>query len=180
MRYYQNTLTGEVVSEDEYSYAAAQKGNWVMYPKIPRYTIETPPYSPGRAEFDEDGKLCYWDDVKDIVKGEKMIENWPTKKCNIIYADPPWEDKVNRIVRLKTGSHYWWRQKHERIWRVCYIGNDPDDNQWLHPIGSPPMKIADMDLSCFDWQEINQPNAAGQGRREATYPEPACSQGGCQ
>jgi len=24
--------------------------------------------------FDEDGKLCYWDDVKDIVKGEKMIE----------------------------------------------------------------------------------------------------------
>ena len=26
----------------------------------------------------------------------------------------------------------------------------------------------------------SQPNAAGQGRREATYPEPACSQGGCQ
>ena len=68
------------------------------------------------------------------------------------------EDKVKRIVRLETGSHYWWRQNHERIWRVCYIGNDPDDNQWLHPIGSPPMKIADMDLSCFDWQEINQPN----------------------
>lgn len=68
MRHYQNTLTGEVVSEDEYSYAAAQKGNWVLYPKIPRYTIETPPYSPGRTEFDEDGKLCYWDDVKDIVR----------------------------------------------------------------------------------------------------------------
>ena len=68
MRHYQNTLTGEVVSEDEYSYAAAQKGNWVLYPKIPRYTIHTPPYSPGRTEFDEDGKLCYWDDVKDIVR----------------------------------------------------------------------------------------------------------------
>ena len=67
-RYYQNTLTGEVVSGDEYSYAAAQKGNWVLYPKIPRYTIETPPYGRGRAEFDEDGKLCYWDDVKDIVR----------------------------------------------------------------------------------------------------------------
>jgi hypothetical protein len=26
----------------------------------------------------------------------------------------------------------------------------------------------------------NSHNAAGQGRREATYPEPACSQGGCQ
>jgi hypothetical protein len=27
---------------------------------------------------------------------------------------------------------------------------------------------------------FRSPNAAGQGRREATYPEPACSQGGCQ
>ena len=39
-----------------------------LYPKIPRYTIVTPPYSPGRTEFDEDGKLCYWDDVKGIVR----------------------------------------------------------------------------------------------------------------
>ena len=68
MKHYQNTLTGEVVSEDEYSYAAAQKGNWVLYPNIPRYTIETPPYAAGRTEFDEDGELCYWDDVKDIVR----------------------------------------------------------------------------------------------------------------
>jgi len=27
---------------------------------------------------------------------------------------------------------------------------------------------------------VYRSNAAGQGRREATYPEPACSQGGCQ
>ncbi len=67
MRHYQNTLTAEVVSGDEYSYAAVKKGNWVLYPKIPRYTIETPPYAAGRTEFDEDGKLCYWDDVRDIV-----------------------------------------------------------------------------------------------------------------
>lgn len=66
--YYQNTLTGEVVSENEYSYAAAQKCNWVLYDKIPRYTIETPPYANGRTEFDEDGPLCYWDDVKDLVR----------------------------------------------------------------------------------------------------------------
>lgn len=68
------------------------------------------------------------------------------------------EDYVKRIVQLETGSHYWWRHKLERIWRVCYIGNDHDDNQWLHPIDSPPTKLADMDLSCFDWQEIKQPN----------------------
>ena len=76
------------------------------------------------------------------------------------------EDEVKRIVRLETGSHYWWSQKHERIWRVCYIGNDHDDNQWLHPIGSPPTKIANMDLSCFDWQQINQPNQEVNGEAE--------------
>ena len=76
MKHYQNTLTGEVVSEDEYSYAAAQKGNWVLYPKIPRYTIETPPYAAGRPEFDEDGELCYWDDVKDRVNNlEKALRD---------------------------------------------------------------------------------------------------------
>jgi len=32
-----------------------------------------------------------------------------------------------------------------------------------------------QEVLCFD-----NLNAAGQGRREATYPEPACSQGGCQ
>ena len=73
MKYYQNTLTGEVVSEDEYSYAAAQKGSWVLYPKIPRYTIETPPYAAGRTEFDEDGKLCFWDDVKDVVRELEVL-----------------------------------------------------------------------------------------------------------
>ena len=41
-------------------------------------------------------------------------------------------------------------------WRLLHR-NDTDDNQWIHPIGSPPMKIADMDLSCFEWQEINLP-----------------------
>ncbi len=92
MKYYQNTLTGEVVSEDEYSYAAAQKGNWVLYPKIPRYTIETPPYSPGRAEFDEDGKFCYWDDVKDIV-----IHAW----CG------PWPHKKEGELRKRAGRKFW-------------------------------------------------------------------------
>lgn len=28
-------------------------------------------------------------------------------------------------------------------------------------VGLPPMEIADMDLSCFDWREINQPDDAG-------------------
>jgi len=53
---------------------AARKGNWVMYPKIPRYTIETPPYSYGRIEFDEDGPLCKWEDVQPIIAENKRLK----------------------------------------------------------------------------------------------------------
>ena len=34
----------------------------------------------------------------DFVQKEiKMIENWPTKKYNIIYADPPWDVWGNEV-----------------------------------------------------------------------------------
>lgn len=54
MKYYQNTLTGEVVSEDEYSYAATQKGNWVLYPKG---TSESP-CSPASEGYPEGWRHC--------------------------------------------------------------------------------------------------------------------------
>ena len=73
MRHYQNTITGEVVSENESGYAAAQKGNWVLYNKLPRYTIETPPFANGRIDFDEDGPLCKWDDIKYIYEVIRRI-----------------------------------------------------------------------------------------------------------
>ncbi|NCD00349.1 MAG: hypothetical protein EOL95_11715 [Bacteroidia bacterium] len=104
MRHYQNTLTGEVVSEDEYSYAAAQKGNWVLYRKIPRYTIETPPYAAGRTEFDEDGKLCYWDDVKDVVRELEELKNAirfaiQASEAYIKYPGGPCDDAHHKLWR---------------------------------------------------------------------------------
>ena len=42
-------------------------------------------------------------------------------------------------------------------------------DRWIVDIGARAMML-----------HFRTSNAAGQGRREATYPEPACSQGGCQ
>lgn len=65
---------------------------------------------------------------------------------------------MKEIGKLDTGTHYWWRQKWEKIWRVCYIAEDPDENQWLYPIDMPPMKVSDLTLDCFDWQKIEEPS----------------------
>ena len=83
--------------------------------------------------------------------GEALLEcKCPTSSC-----------MVDSVVGLKTGCHYWYRHKHEMIWRICYIGIDHDDNQWLHPIGSPARQLSRMDLDCFDWKLISEPNAQG-------------------
>ena len=58
---------------------------------------------------------------------------------------------------LKTGHHYWFRQTVEMIWRVCYIGEDHDGQQWLHAIDREPNKIFLMDLSQFDFVELESP-----------------------
>jgi N6-adenosine-specific RNA methylase IME4 len=41
-------------------------------------------------------------------KGEKMIENWPTKKYGVIYIDPPWSynDKQNTTALGGAIKHY--------------------------------------------------------------------------
>lgn len=61
-------------------------------------------------------------------------------------------------VILETGKYYWCRQKHERIWRICYIGQDSDERQWYHLLGcGPAVEVSQMDLSYFDWLEIPFP-----------------------
>ena len=67
--------------------------------------------------------------------------------------------RLQGVVGLKTGCHYWYRHKHEMIWRICYIGIDHDDNQWLHRIDSPASQVSDIDLGCFDWKTIDEPKA---------------------
>jgi len=61
--YYQNTETGDVLDEDTYSYLD-DKSKWVVYNKIPRFRLHTPPYAYGQLVFDEGGPLCYWEDIK--------------------------------------------------------------------------------------------------------------------
>lgn len=40
---------------------------------------------------------------------------------------------------LKSGNHYWWREKisnHIGSWKVGYVGEDPENNLWFHMIGT--------------------------------------------
>ena len=66
-----------------------------MYPKIPRYTIETPPYSYGRIEFDEDGPLCKWEDVQPIIAENKRLKELLESETFYLKA------AQREIVRLK-------------------------------------------------------------------------------
>lgn len=59
---------------------------------------------------------------------------------------------------LTTGKFYWFRQIHELIWRVGYVGEDPDENQYLHIVGlNKPWEVAKMDLAFFNFIEIEKP-----------------------
>lgn len=53
--------------------------------KIPRYTIETPPYAKGRIELDEDGALCTWEEVEtrlqDCIDELKSISENAVSDC---------------------------------------------------------------------------------------------------
>ena len=61
-------------------------------------------------------------------------------------------------MKLISGEHYWFQWKVENLWRVCYIGEDPDENQYLHHmIGGEPWLVSNMNLSCFEFIKINQP-----------------------
>ena len=59
-------------------------------------------------------------------------------------------------MELKTGQHYWFRQKFEKIWRVCYVGEDPDGGQWLHAIDFR-LEVAKMDPAAFEFTPLDPP-----------------------
>lgn len=66
-------------------------------------------------------------------------------------------DKVETI--LETGKCYWMRQRKEGIWRPCYVGEDSDENQWIHPIGCTAHFVKRMDLDYFDFVELSPPES---------------------
>jgi hypothetical protein len=60
-------------------------------------------------------------------------------------------------MTLITGKHYWFRQEAERIWRVGYVSQDPDKNQYLIVLDCGSWEVAKMDLNCFEWRELPEP-----------------------
>ncbi|MFA5404536.1 MAG: hypothetical protein WC358_06345 [Ignavibacteria bacterium] len=46
----------------------------------------------------------------------------------------------------------------EIIWRVGYVGEDPDENQYLHVTGlNVPWEVNEMDLECFEFVLLESP-----------------------
>lgn len=69
-----------------------------------------------------------------------------------------WQSQL-KCEGLITGKFYWFRQKYERIWRVGYVGEDPDENQYLYITGlNEPWEVSKMDLEYFTFIEIEKPN----------------------
>jgi hypothetical protein len=60
-------------------------------------------------------------------------------------------------TKLETGSYYWQRHPLENIWRVGYVGEDPDGEQWWHLVGTDAIPLAQMNLEGFDWVLIRKP-----------------------
>jgi len=64
-------------------------------------------------------------------------------------------------MKVETGKHYWFRHNFEKIWHVCYIGEDHDDNQWLHQIGCKPLEVTQSLLLAFEFIEIKKAEGGG-------------------
>jgi hypothetical protein len=68
-----------------------------------------------------------------------------------------WQRYITTDV-LVSGKFYWFRQKIENIWRVGYVGEDPDENQYLHVTGlNVPWEVNEMDLECFEFVLLESP-----------------------
>lgn len=62
------------------------------------------------------------------------------------------------MFSLETGKFYWFRHDVENVWRVGYVFQDSDENQWLSVIGiSEAWCVSEMNINVFDWVEIEQP-----------------------
>jgi hypothetical protein len=63
-------------------------------------------------------------------------------------------------MRLKGGKYYWFRSKDRMIdpvWRVGYVGYDPDEQRWFYMMCCPPIKLSQMRLRDFEFIEIPKP-----------------------
>lgn len=89
-----------------------------------------------------------WDEYLKLMNN-KFREYWYSSE---------WQSTLNHEPELKTGKFYWFRHKVENIWRVGYVGQDPDENQYLYVTGlDKPWEVDKMDLSYFEFVLLEQP-----------------------
>ena len=63
-------------------------------------------------------------------------------------------------TNLEAGKHYWMRHKKllDERWQIVYIGEDPDEFQWMHFMGSEhSILLSIMELDAFRFIEISPP-----------------------
>lgn len=59
----------------------------------------------------------------------------------------------------KTGHYYKWRWKYDSIWRVVYISEDMDKNQYLNYVGgSVPLSMHHLNINDYEYIEIFMPD----------------------
>ncbi len=59
--------------------------------------------------------------------------------------------------QLETGKWYWYKQIADRTWRICYIGEDPDEHQWMFTVQNKPVQLDSLDLDFFDFHHVGPP-----------------------
>lgn len=64
-------------------------------------------------------------------------------------------------MKLKSGCHYWCRDKfpgYTGVWKIAYVGQDPDDNLWFHMLGvQQAIEVSQMKLDRFEFKKIKKP-----------------------
>ena len=62
-------------------------------------------------------------------------------------------------TKIESGNHYWMQQIAEKIWRVCYISEDSDENLWINVLGVDfNVPLTQLDLEYFEFRHIQNPS----------------------
>ena len=64
---------------------------------------------------------------------------------------------TSNTIELETGTWYWYKQIADRTWRICYIGEDPDENQWMFTVDRNSVPLEKLDLNFFDFIHVGPP-----------------------
>ena len=77
-----------------------------LYPekelRIKRYSIHTPPYSSGYAVRDDNGKLCHWDEVEELIEAMQDIQRRLEKRISYThdtYLADMWQDIERALLK---------------------------------------------------------------------------------